>query len=343
MKLDAGEECSLFPLPPGATVLPVSSTGFNLTEIRPNVYHYNDGLYQVLFLYSKVTKHLAVVDFPRFPGVFAPDGTYLPITATMRIIGNDKLSRVSMVYSHRHPDHIGEAVTYKTFVTSQFPNAQLKIYGTAETKSSVSGNTVTVLPLPTVVVGAKPITISVGPDLVLKLIVVGGHTSLNLLSYVPRSKEGGGVVHVIDTIISRSAPFPRFFVTPNLRRYIFALERLMKFDFTYFSTGHGQLGDKQDLKTTLDYTRSVLNTAIAAIEEVQGAGPNDAISIGTGFTDPNDPGFGNTPLLVSRIFNLPTKICVRKIIEEWGCSLGGVDTVVESHCRTAVMFSTIDL
>lgn len=337
--LDAGKECPLFPLPPGAALDPIRPIGFNVTNLRPGVYHYNDGTYQVLFLYSKVTKHLVVIGFPRSAGAFAPDGTYLPTTATMEILGDNKPRQISMVYSHRHLDHIGEAMRYKTFVTKKFPNAKLDVYGTVETKFFISRNMATKLPLPTKIIGSVPENIRVGLGLELQLIILGGHTNKDVMSFVPKTKEGGGVIHFVDVIFPRSTPFLQFGITIDLGRYISVQEELMKYDFEFFSGGHGRIGDKQDLMTNMAYTRSVVKAAMEANME---ADPAAIAEITRRATDPTDIAFGNVSFILIRQFDLILEICKKKVIREWGCRLGAVDLNAENHCLSAAIFLTID-
>lgn len=339
-KLDAGEKCPLFPLPPGAALDPIRPVGFNITNLRPGVYHYNDGTYQVLFLYSKATRHLVVLDFPRAASSFASDGTYHPTTATMEILGDNKPKLISMIYSHRHLDHIGEAMRYKTFVTEKFPNAKVLVHGTTETKIFISRSMDTEVPQITHLIGFRPQVIRVGPGLDLKLIILGGHTNSDVLAFVPKTNQGAGVIHFIDIIFSRSVPFLQFGITIDLRRYISVQEELMKYDFEFFSTGHGRLGQKQDLETNVAYTRSVVK---AIMEATQEADPAAVAENSRRFMDPTDAAFGNTAFAFSSQFDIIVGLCKRKIIREWGCKLGAVDIYGESHCLAVLLFINTDV
>ena len=340
-KLQSGQnQCDLFPMPPGSILPPIRPRGYDVIQVRPGVHLYHDGVYQALLIYSKQANHLVVIDFPRAATSLSPTGAYLLIDATKEILKGDFPKRVSMVYSHFHMDHSGQALTYKAFIHNSFPRVPVDVWGTRETVDFIKGNSAINLPIPTKIIGNDVVAFNLESELRLELSVLGGHTNSDLLMYIPPSRSGRGVVYFVDIITPRSAPFINFGVTVDLKQYMATHEKLLTLDFDIFLAGHGRIGNKEDIRTNLAYTKSVVNAIILADKQLD---PKAAREVVRRATDPTDVAFGNVPFTITALSNIRVENCRRNIIKKWGCKLAAVDLYSRSHCLTARVFVVVNL
>lgn len=312
--------------------------GYTLRQLRPGVFWYTDNFYHSLFLYR--SRRLTVVDFPNSPGSITATGTYVPATATLQILRGQVPKRVDMIYSHRHTDHISQANRYKTFVQTTFPGIKVFVWATKETKAFIERIPDSDIPIPNVIVSTRGRTVNLDPKLELKLMVFGGHTTEDLVAYVPPSREEPGVVHYADMLWPGGVPFADFGVTVDLGRYIAAQEDLLRLNFKYFSAGHGPLAVKGVVRSNLEYTRFVVQAARAAPEQVD---PDNSSRLTDRVADPADSAFGNTQWFFNELFDSFARICERKVIERYGCQLYGVDYFAKGHCTTAVFYTSIEV
>lgn len=339
-QLESGGKCDLFPMPVGSLLSPIRPLGYNVTEIRPGVYSYNDGVYQSILIYSSEAKHLIAIDFPFSATSLNADGTYRLTNATIEILKDDSPERITMVYSHRHTDHIGEAMRYRTFINDNFVNAMVEIVGTQETVDFLTGNSDVDIPVPTLVLSENPTTVSVESGLSLELSVVAGHTNADVLSYIAPSGENKGIIYIVDIVSPRAAPDQDFGVTVDLGKYMSLHDTLVKVDFDVYLSGHGRIGDKQDLQTNSEYTKSVVDAMIMAHKQL------DRAAVGAVFgrvRNPADAAFGNIAFSIAELLNLRVEMCKKTVIEQWGCQLATVDVVAGSHCRSARVFVVTSL
>lgn len=340
-KLRSGQnQCDLFPMPPGSILPPIRPLGYNVTQVRQGVHLYHDGLYQALLIYSKQANHLIAIDFPRSKSSLAPDGFYLLIRATREILKGDSPKRISMVYSHFHTDHIGEAFRYRGFIDNAFPKASVDVWGTQETFDFINGNRDVNLPIPTKIIGNNRVSFQLEPKLRVELSILGGHTNSDLLAYIPPLGSHKGVAYFADIITPRSAPFIGFGVTVDLKQYMMSHMELLKLDFDVFLAGHGRIGDKQDIRTNLQYTKSVVDAIILADKQLD---PRIVRDIIRRAMDPADAAFGNVPFTVTALSNVRVENCRRNIIKQWGCKLAAVDLYAHSHCLAARVFVVTNL
>lgn len=340
--LDKGEKCPLFPMVPGSIAAPPGPDGFILQRLRPYVYFYSDGAYQATIAYSTYSKHLVVVDFPRGPNSVNQSGDPHLISATYRIVGLSRPRHISLIYSHHHLDHIGSAAAYYSFVRSEYPTASVKIWGTDEAKKVLSRHSPPKAPLPTAIIGSGLVRLKLNKFVKIEMSTLPAHTRSDVLLYIPPSTidSNNGIVHFVDLLSPREAPFSGFTFTTDLRQFLDAHGILLKKSFQYFISGHGILGNKQDVSVNQDYTKFVINSIQEAPQKLD---PLDTQKIITRVGDPDDVAFGNGVWSFISIINLQIDICIRETILKWGCRLSAVDIFVESHCRTAAFYALIEL
>lgn len=340
--LSSSETCDVLPVPKRSTV-PMFKGPINLRELRPGVYVYRDFVVQSLIIYSRTTRRLVLVDIPDSDaGSNKPDGSRTRITDTiLQILSGDKPSKVFFIYSHSHFDHIGASVLVHQWLRRVFPKTPIAIYGTIEIvdliKNSVSKRAVK----PTILMKAgqnRVLTIENG--LVLRIKVVGGHAGQDLLVQIPRTRKAPGIVMLADMIFPRWAPFAFLGTTESVTIYKKAHNEVLKLDFKYFLGGHMRIGDKDDVSTSLRYLSSVLEEAKQSLQSVR---PDQLAAVGAAnFTVPGTPQYRNLwYIALNAGRNLQSSNCARKIIQRWGCVLGGVAESAWSNCFTAITFMII--
>lgn len=327
--------CPVLPVPRTSFPAPVSpDDGFSLTEIRPGVYSFFDGTYRTLILYSG--RRLTAVDFPE--STFR-DGQYLVTIAAKTILNAEIPTRIDMVYSHRHLDHIGGAGSFLADMRREFPGAQVFVWGTKVTQNFLASLERSTIPNVTVFVSEKR-TVNIADGLNLELINAGdGHTEDDLAAYIRPSANNPGLVHLVDYLTPGFAPFFRFSVTPDVSALIQAQEKVLKLDWEVYSGGHGKLGRKNDLRTNIQYTMDTLRFNREAAAEVT---TEQLLEAGVGrVNDPSAVEFGNGGWAFVTAANVQGEICTRKLISKYGCTLGSVAVFAPSHCNVAFFYELV--
>lgn len=336
-QLDAGGICPLLPVPAVSFPEPLPAEGYRITKHRPHVFSVSDDLYSCMVIYNG--GRLIMIDFPKTGSFFTSDNEYKLLLALERILNGRKVNKFFMIYTHRHIDHIGSAALVKNYVETKFPDlAFTTVLGTMEAKKALqAAGERNAIPLPTKIIkrsGARLNAFSV--KLVLR--VTAGHSSDDVVIHVEPSSEGMGVLHMVDYITPGRVPFIDFGVVTDLRGYVESQEDALQLNFEDMNTGHG-LSTKQFLATSRQYVQSVFDAAGTSFAEVDGAVlAENARKV----ADPTAREFGNTQWLQNEFFQLSAEVCVRKLIEEWACSLAGVDVFGRSHCKEVVIHLNVD-
>lgn len=323
---------------PGTFASPPGPSGYILTALRPGVFHYSDDAYHSLFIFSSKRKHLLVVDFPRSPNSFTSNGTFLLTVATMKVLSGVKPTRVDMVYSHRHVDHIGSAGIYKRFIMNQFPDAKIQIWGTKETNSFLARKISAEVPMPGKIIGRRPIFLNM-VDVNVRMEVFGGHTNEDVIVYVPPRNHWKGVIHYVDVVQPGEAPFIQFTLTVDLGIYESVHTRLLRLSFDWFSGGHGKIGNRKDVVRSKQYVKFVKSVARESARDVDN---QERIRILERVNDATDVAYRNGAWALNQILQLQIDICERKVIERWSCILSVVDVFAKGHCAAAVLYDFLD-
>lgn len=331
-KLDRGEECDILPVRKRALLKNVAPGSYNLTKLRTGVWVFYDGSYQAMIL--KMGRRLAVVDFP--------EGSVAALAnATEEILDGTIPWRIDMVYSHSHYDHIGGATRYHSYITETYPDAMIKIWGTLKTRKRIAASESKRAIEPNVIVSNRGRTLTPGPGLDIQMSIIGGHSSQDLLFYIPRFKDEASVVMVIDIVFPRWAPFLHLAITSDVRRYIKVHKEILELDFDYFLGGHVHIGKRNDVKRNLRFTSDLVRIAGEAVDKVT---LDDFLEGGLGkIADPSAPELGNIwYATVDVVRKLQVDYCYRNVLAKWGCKLAGLDVTLRSHCFTAVTYNIVD-
>ncbi|CDF33079.1 unnamed protein product [Chondrus crispus] len=339
--LDAGQPCATLPTPERLRVPALAPGTYNLTNIRPGVYVYDDGTYLTLILFR--ASRLALVDFPDSPGSNLPNASQtLLTTATEEVLAGRMPSRVDMIYSHAHFDHIGAATRFAAYARAAFPDAPLRIWGSRATRDAIARSTSGRAPPPTNILGPDARTFAFGDDLAVDLRLLKAHTDSDLLVHIAPRGDLPGVAMLVDVVFPGWSPFSLFAIANDVRNYIEVHRELLKFDFEVFVGGHPKLGARRDVHRNLRFVTDVIDAAAQSSREITPEALGEA-GIGRQF-DPSAVEFGNIWYGFLGVFRkLEVAGCYRRILEKWGCKLAGLEFTLESHCFVAVSFNLLDV
>lgn len=329
--LNNDKKCSLLPLPPNVNSLPFDPANYTLTELRPGVYSFKDGLYLSLILYKNY--HLTVIDAPQNFLSFLPDGQLKLNIAVNRVLNGTSPRRLNVVYSHSDADHFGYADKVVANVTAQFPKIPVFIWGTAETKRRLKQPDASRIPPVQRIIGQSPRLMYPDCQLSIRLSVVQGHSFEDVLVHIPRSHGEPSVTYLVDYVWPGFVPIDHFGFPVDLEVYKNTLEKVSRLNSDIFIPGHWTVGSGKDVQITVNYVNDVLQAVTEAIQEVTPEMQEEA-GIPNYFS-PDAPEYGNTAFFFKIFLDVHINICRRKLIEKYGCSLGGVAVFSESHCRAA--------
>lgn len=339
--LATGKTCSTLPVPPQSRLPLVPPGTFRLSKLRSDVYLYDDGAYLSLILLRGT--RLALIDFPDSGGSNTPNGTMTLLTdATEQVLGGKKPSRIDMVYSHSHYDHIGAGTRFLNYAKGKFPKVPVKIWGTKNTRDAIRRSKSKRAPEPTVFVDEMGSTLNLGRGLKVIMKIVVGHTSSDLLLYIPKNKGKPSIAMMVDVIFPRWAPFSLLALTEDLGTYIDVHKEILKLDFDIFIGGHLRRGTRRDVARNLRFTNDLVSAAEVGTTSIT---PEKLGAAGIGkFSDPSAVEFENVWYAFLGVFRkLEVDECYRIVLKKWGCRIGGLDFTLMSHCFIAIEYVTLDL
>jgi glyoxylase-like metal-dependent hydrolase (beta-lactamase superfamily II) len=221
-----------------------SEKGYAVIEIGNGLYWITDGIYQMMFLTTG--KGVIVVD--------APMGLGTKIQQAISDVTDEKVTH--LIYTHIHKDHVGSA--------SLFPKDTTYI-SHIDTANHLQMKDDPQRPVPTVTFDNQ-YTLMVG-DQVLELSYIGAfHSKGDIVIYSPTHK----VVMAVDLFHPNAAPFQFFGITRDVGEHITAHDKLLSMDWEIIISGHEPvLGTPEHLKFSKEFTLSVLDNTISAIQTTQ--------------------------------------------------------------------------
>lgn len=260
--------------------------------------------------------------------------------AAQKALGGTVPTRIDLVYSHAHFDHIGAATRFYDFSRKTYPRARIEVWGTEESRELIQRSTSGRAKKPSIIVHKYGRSLQVG-DLVVRLTPVGGHTQQDLLVYIPPRRNEEGIVMLVDVVFPRWSPFVNLGLTQDVQRYVDAHERILELDFGTFVGGHVLLGGRKEVKDSLDFVKDLIEAARAGAESVTPARLEEA-GIGR-LADPSAVEFGNIWFGFISVFRrLEVETCATIMLEKWACRLGGLDIVIDGHCIIAIEFNLLE-
>lgn len=152
----------------------------------------------------------------------------------------------TVVYSHYHFDHIGDADSFVKDAKSH--GKALRIVANAECVREIHkyGDKV---PLPTKVIKVPRGSFKFEDTLIEVGTPEQGHSTDN--SWVLLKEEG--VIHNVDMIHPGQLEFDNFGVGHYVDGYEKALQELLTLDWKIMTAGHGNIGSREDVQSVLDY------------------------------------------------------------------------------------------
>ena len=192
-----------------------------------------------------------VIDAPR-------DGRGAGIIQAIRSEITD-LPITTLVYSHYHYDHVGDAQAYVEEATRT--GTELRIVGTAAAQKQIQryGNRI---PVPTEVISVPRGHFEFEGTVIEMGTPAVGHTTDNSWILL----RGDNVVHNVDMLHPGMLVFPNFALAEDLLGYEESLRELLTIDWDILVTGHANIGSREDVQLALDYFDDVRSQVIEAIQ-----------------------------------------------------------------------------
>lgn len=280
-------------------------TGLYISEVKPDLYVINDGVYLSAFL--KTGKGVIVFD--------APDSYGSKLPGIIRKYVPDEDIKY-LVYSHSHKDHIGGSSGFRDIKGLKI----LSHRAVSDTIKARQGKGGILVPNVTF---EKDYRISLGREVVELSDHRNFHSSdADIFIYMPKQK----FLYVIDFMEPGSVPFQNFGMTENIDDYLATFDDLLAYDFDIFLAGHlDSLGNREDVKISRDYVRDVKAVAKKILDTTP-AGPLFGKAFGAmGNSD-------NTFLAFKFYLETIARKCSVQLVKNWGDKLAAVDVWSESHC-----------
>lgn len=331
--------CSILPVPNAQPILPFNN--YTVKPIRPGVFSFSEPNIISLIIFKN--DQLVLVDAPLTVSSFTIEGDYKLLLAVNDLLRRGPRhktpSRIHLVYGHRHTDHIGGMAIMHANLRKWFPKAAISIWGTGDTDRVIARARTARMPPVTRLVGRKGCTIHVAPTLQIRLMLFSGHVREDMGAFIPASGDGAGIFHIADFITPGFSPAHRFSQVGDFDLWVESQERFLKLDFSVLSSGHLRLGDKHDIRMNIRYAKDALKFSREAVQEITPQVLDEA-----GFAlvaDPSTPQYRNAAFLLQTSVDLQVKICKRKLIQKYGCLLGGVAEFADSQCAELYFFLNI--
>ena len=335
--LDEDKPCEILPTPRRLAAPPLPPGTFKLSKLRPGVFLYDDGVYLTLIIFR--VSRLALVDFPDSAGSNTPNGTMtLLTTATEQVLNGATPSRIDMIYSHAHFDHIGAGTRYFNYAKSKFPDVPLTIWASETAYELLKRSKSNRAPVPTAFVTKEGHTLLFGKGFQIKMELTGGHTQSDLLIHIPPSGKLPGIAMLVDIVFPGWSPYALFSLADDLGAYLDAHKQALRLDFEIFIGGHPNRGTRRDVHRNLKFVKDIIEGARQATSSTSQEALNEA---GLGrIANPDAPEYGNIwYAFLDVVRTLEIRSCYRAVLEKWGCKLAGIDSTLESHCFVAIQYN----
>lgn len=340
-RLDRGDECSVLPVPSRSRLVTIpAGDATELRKLRKGVWLHRDLVYNSLIV--RHARHIVLIDMPDSESFNKPDGSRTRVTdALEQIMNGVKPTRVDLVYTHQHFDHIGASTRVYQWVGGNYPGAAINIYGSDQVKDAVDMSVSKRAVSPTRIIRGKT-SIVLRNGFRIDLSLIPGHTSKDTVVQIPREGSEKAILMHVDVVYPRWAPFSYLSIAGNIPSFFAVHDELMKFDMDVFLDGHMSVGTREDIAENLRFSKDLIAAAKEATASVT---DSDTAAAGIAdFVTPGKAAYGNLWFAaVTAGRDVVARKCARIMIEKWGCRFGGVAVTAFSHCfSTAVYLSISD-
>jgi glyoxylase-like metal-dependent hydrolase (beta-lactamase superfamily II) len=157
-----------------------------------------------------------------------------------------RLPITTLVYSHYHFDHVGDAMVFVQ--EARRTRTPLRIVGTTAGLEEIRKYG-TQIPLPTEVLPVPRATFMFEGDVVEIGTPPAGHTPDNSWILLPTE----GVIHNVDVIHPGQIEFENFGMAQDLDGYEKGVRELLTLEWKILNAGHGNIGSRADVQLVVDY------------------------------------------------------------------------------------------
>jgi glyoxylase-like metal-dependent hydrolase (beta-lactamase superfamily II) len=366
---DTDGPCDPLPVTPSAFGPPPDPVkGYVIQPLRENIYAIGDGAYWFMIALAPTRNRktntpyeVAIFDFPEGNFVIRDSSSGATIgskiTAAIDEVVFDmhgllpeNIDRVKMVYSHQHMDHIGAATIVYDHIVDLWDPRTLDVIAHAEVLEEFETRIAASYfshraPLPNVLVHDHDVEhFTIGLLFDFSLTPLRGHSDdKDLVVFFEKDGSDPAIMMFVDVVFPGWAPFYSFAISTDVFAFIDAHEFLLdNFDLGddgIFVGGHlSRLGTREDIVVSSEFTQAIMDGALKGLQTVD----INPIAGASGVFDPTNRNVGNSWLLFDLYFKQVVKVCVKEVVAEWGCKLGAVDIVINSHCLSAQSFWRVD-
>lgn len=184
--------------------------------------------------------------------------------------------------------------------------------------------------------------VTLGDSMTLELEVISAHTEdRDVILYLPRGddEEEVAVLMAVDIAYAGWAPFYDAAIASDLLGYQLVMSKFLDdFDFVegdYFNGGHltksGTRSDLELFKRLVDAAFAAAGKGLATTD----AGPT--LMEADAFT-PGSRTFGNAWYMSDVTIDLAARSCLKDVVSEFGCLLGGLDVMGYSMCHAIMIY-----
>lgn len=170
----------------------------------------------------------------------------------------------TVVYSHNHADHIGDA---SFWVSEAEKNGQkLRIIATEATHKKQQATNSTLVPANDII--GWPTSSFVFEDIKVEMhgFDPAAHTDDHSVWLIPSEK----VLHAPDLINPDQLPFRGFAVSERFLFHDDNLRQAQQLDWLFMTAGHGNIGEKKDIAFELEHIDDIRSAVTTALKEVPG-------------------------------------------------------------------------
>jgi glyoxylase-like metal-dependent hydrolase (beta-lactamase superfamily II) len=289
-----------------ATAAITDEKGYDLKEVKDDVYVISSNGYNVMFLVTG--EGVVIIDAP--PAI----GDKIP-TAISEVT-NETIKH--LIYSHSHKDHIGAAHIFQ-----QQPD--IEIVAQNETANILKMRNDPQRPIPTTTF-VDNTTLTIGNKTIQLTYPGPYHQRGNIFVYVPEQK----VLMAVDQLAPGEVPWKHLASTPEVPALIRSYDQALAYDFDVYVPGHGETGTKEDIKIQQEYVNDLKNNSQFALTNVNYTEATKNIDK------------QNNAATTEAYFNALTDICVDRMDNKWKGKLNGVGVWTDEHCEKMIQSLRVD-
>ena len=289
-----------------ATAAITDEKGYDLKEVKDDVYVISSNGYNVMFLVTG--KGVVIID--------APPAIGDKILTAISEVTNETIEH--LIYSHSHKDHIGAAHIFQ-----QQPD--IEIVAQNETADILKMRNDPQRPIPTTTF-VDNTTLTIGNKTIQLTYPGPYHQRGNIFVYVPEQK----VLMAVDQLAPGEVPWKHLAATPEVPALIRSYDQALAYDFDVYVPGHGETGTKEDIKIQQEYVNDLKNNSQFALTNVNYTEATKNIDK------------QNNAATTEAYFNALTDICVDRMDNKWKGKLNGVGVWTDEHCEKMIQSLRVD-